>query len=124
MFGVGSVVFSLLSLLSQIIPLESDKHIWLNSTIPFLSIVMVIIALYLSPTSRVIQYIEAWKKLYDRLIACVARRCLYKTWSTKLQDAIRKNIPRDGIQDLIDLEAMEITEVISECERMLTTDGE
>jgi len=124
-FGVGSVVYALLNFLSQTFLKESNEYsAWLDPTISFLSIIFVIVALYLSPTSRVSQYIEAWKKCDERISLCIARCCLYKTWSKIIHRAKETDSIRVDTQKLIHKEAEDIAFVMTECEKLLSTDSE
>lgn len=124
-FGVSSVVFALLSFLSQTFLKESNKYSnWLDPTISFFSIIFVIVALYISPTSRVSQYIEAWKKSDERMNICIAKCCLYKSWKEAIETARENNLPCDDTYQLINQEAEEIAQVLTECERVLCTDSE
>ena len=63
-FGLASVVFSLLGLISISVEITEQYrlNIWLPYAISFFSIIFVILALYLSPKIRVAQYVTAWKE--------------------------------------------------------------
>lgn len=124
-FGVGSVVYALLNFLSQTFLKESNEYsTWLDPTISFFSIIFVIVALYLSPTSRVSQYIEAWKKCDERISLCIAKCCLYKTWNKIIYTAEETDSIHADTQKLIHKEAEDIASVMIECEKLLSTDSE
>lgn len=134
-FGIASVVYAVMGLLSQTI---FDSQINggnqnIESVIAFLSIVCVVIALYLSPTSRVSQYIKAWKKLNNMVNHCFANKGQYIEWGKLLTSGNGNSIetwnnnqskPEQSKPEQIKNEVDRITWVIDECERLLSTDEE
>lgn len=71
-FGLTGVIYSILGLGLGLIELPSTADAFsmkaLCATVSFISIVCVIIALYLSPTKRVAEYINVWR-LYDKKVS-------------------------------------------------------
>lgn len=71
-FGLTGVIYSILGLGLGLIEVSSAADAFsmkaLCATVSFISIVCVIIALYLSPTRRVAEYINVWR-LYDKKVS-------------------------------------------------------
>ena len=86
----------------------------LSLQISLISIVCVIIALYLSPTKRVAEYITAWRK-YDRKISSVLARL---PEYTKLDDQNEKDVEK--ISKIVE----EISQFIFDVENSITSDCE
>lgn len=69
-FGLVGVLYSVLGFGLGIIPTNDTSNVpikTLCAVVSFISIICVIIALYLSPTKRVAEYIDAWRR-YDQKI--------------------------------------------------------
>ena len=101
-FGLASVIFSLMSFISLSVKTTDwlGMNVWLSYLIAFMSIVFVVLALYLSPTGRVAQYVAAWKECDKKMSEVI----------TKLD----KDTPEAG----------DIAETISRVESSITSDGE
>lgn len=121
-FGIASVVFSFICLyINQSGLTDSGNTVkYINLFCSFISIVCIIIALYLSPVSRVSQYINSWKMLDAEINRIYSSLYLYDQLSKRYSvDATREQ----AIED-IKKEAMRISSVIETAEMSLTSDGE
>ena len=127
-FGLVSIVFSLIGLMSLSLN-ASDKFgmdKWLSYAICFISILFVILALYLSPVSRVFQYISAWKKCEKKMNVVVASTCYYASLQyiyNKAVDSKKAKAIEIATRHIMNT-AQEITNTINDAEELLTTDGE
>ena len=127
-FGLASVVFSLLGLIaiSATITNYLGMNVWLEYVIAFLSIVFVVIALYLSPTNRVEQYITAWKQVDAKTSELISSIDADTYLGKKMKEAEEKNDTdtAEKLRNEISKKAIGIAEVISNAEQILTSDGE
>ena len=119
-FGLASVVFSILGIMT----FSEKESSWIEYLIAFSSVVCVILALYISPPSRVTQYILAWKKC-DALMLEVMRDIgkyeeLYKKTKEDSSNEEYEKHAKDKLSELED----RITSEIVQIENSLTTDGE
>ena len=101
-FGLASVIFSLMGLMSISVRVTDrfGMNTWSSYLISFSSIVFVVLALYVSPTSRVAQYIAAWKECDKKMAEII----------TTLDDQSAGRI--------------DIANTIASIESMITSDGE
>ena len=126
-FGISSVVYSILGLIASQTQISSIFHmnIWLNPCLAFFSIVFVLIALYLSPTTRVGQYISSWKMIDEGINRAISKLEKYDMLNTKYDLYIEKNPHKFiVIQKIIEKEADSLAKTLSNAEWELTTDGE
>ena len=121
-FGVASVVFSFICLIIAQFNLTDRGRIveYVNITCSFFSLVCVIIALYLSPVTRVNQYISSWKLLDSEMVRINSSIILYNDLSEKY-----KNNSKDAeVLHKIQEEANQIADALILAEAKLTSDGE
>lgn len=121
-FGVASVVFSFICLYINQSGLtdNGDMVKYANLFCSFISIVCVIIALYLSPVSRVSQYINSWKMLDGEINRIYSSLYVYN----ELSNLITKEETKEKAMKEIEAEATKISKLLREAERNLTSDGE
>ncbi len=117
-FGFTGVLYSVLGFGITLVDFPASTPAseikMLSLQISLISIVCVIIALYLSPTKRVAEYITAWRK-YDRKISSVLARL---PEYTKLDDQNEKDVEK--ISKIVE----EISQFIFDVENSITSDCE
>ena len=122
MFGVSSVVFSLISLFIGHAGLtEKGTYIqYIGFFCSFISIVCVLVALYLSPVTRVTQYMKAWKRL-DAELSRINAEILYYN---ELAEKYNNNDTRAKAIDEIRNEANKIANFLIDVEAEINSDYE
>ena len=126
-FGISSVVYSILGLIGSQIPITDkwEMNSWLNPCFAFISIVCVIIALYLSPTTRVSQYITSWKMIDSGINKAISNIEKYDKLNTRYSILHKANNPKCLlVLRIIHQEANEFAIIIDKAEQNLTTDEE
>lgn len=102
-FGFLGISYSLMGI---VILLFEDMD-FLSILISFSSVVCVVIALYLSPNIRVIQYISVWRKC-----------------DNKIMETFSVIVECNGNKEKIQKYEMEIAKLLNDCENELTCDSE
>lgn len=109
-FGLISITFSILGLIALSSGTTTDYK-WLEYIVCFVSIIFVVLALYLTPVSKVFQYISAWRMCDKKMCEIIASRDYYRSLNPNDKTRINKI-------------AVSISNVITAAEESLTTEGE
>ena len=127
-FGFISIALSILGLVSLSLP-SSHTDKWPEYAICLSSVIFVICTLYITPITKVFQYLSAWrlceKKMAEVRASSEYYASLNEAWNASLKakagiDPIQKEILAKRINAI----ATDISSVVAEAEIILTSEGE